>query len=107
MLNIEFDTRKYCYLYVMYYVYILTNKINSVLYTGITNDIDRRLREHTSKAFGGFTARYNVYKLVYVEQYQNVKDAIAREKQIKSWRRSRKQAIINMFNPEWDDLSNL
>jgi len=91
----------------MYYVYILTNKTHTVLYTGVTNDIDRRLYEHRSKVLGGFTAKYNAHKLVYVERYQNVKDAIAREKQIKSWRRSRKLEIVERFNPSWNDLSNL
>ena len=88
----------------MYYVYILTNKSNNVLYTGVTNDIERRLNEHEAKAVGGFTARYNVDKCVYLEECSCVTDAIAREKQIKGWSRKKKFDLISSVNPEFRDL---
>ncbi len=87
-----------------YYVYILANKTNTTLYIGVTNDIYRRANEHNDKVAQGFTERYNVNKLVYVEEYSSVEDAINREKQLKKWRREKKNALINSFNPQWKDL---
>ncbi len=90
-----------------YYVYIATNYTNSVLYTGVTNDIFRRMTEHKNKVHNGFTAKYNVNKLVYVESTDNINDAIAREKQIKGWTRQKKVDLIETINREWKDLFEL
>ncbi len=87
-----------------YYVYIMTNKGNTVLYTGITNDIKRRVYEHKQKLIQGFTKRYNVTKLVYFEVFSDVYNAIAREKQIKGGSRQKKLDLINRMNPSWNDL---
>ena len=87
-----------------YYVYILTNAYNTVLYTGITNDIERRCLEHKKKYVKGFTQKYNVDKLVYFETYNEVEEAIKREKQIKGYSRSKKVALIKGFNKNWKDL---
>ena len=88
-----------------YYVYILTNEHNTVLYTGITNDLMRRVYEHKNHLDkGSFTAQYNIEKLVYFEVTSNVKAAIEREKQIKGWNRKRKNKLIESKNPNWDDL---
>lgn len=89
----------------MYYVYILTNWNNKVIYTGVTNNIERRLYEHKRKIVYGFTQKYNVDKLVYFETFNNITDAIAREKQIKGWKRERKNALVEGTNPEWRDLA--
>jgi putative endonuclease len=89
-----------------YYVYILTNKLNTVLYTGITGDLQKRIYEHKSKVVDGFTKKYNVNKLVYYEVFDYVNDAIAREKQIKSGSRQRKMDLIQRMNPRWSDLYN-
>ena len=88
----------------MYYVYIITNKTNSVLYTGVTNNLIRRIYEHKNKLADGFTKKYNVSKLVYFEESQDVKSAIQREKSIKNLLRVKKEELINSFNPEWKDL---
>jgi putative endonuclease len=88
----------------MYYVYILTNYTNSVLYTGVTNDLIRRVYEHREKLVKGFTQKYNVNKLVYYEATEDVLSAIAREKQIKAGSRQKKLDLINGFNPQWNDL---
>lgn len=88
----------------MYYVYILSNINNRVLYIGVTSNIEKRLYEHKSKSFDGFTKRYNVHKLVYIEEYSDIYDAIAREKQLKGWRREKKNALIEAQNPEWKDF---
>jgi putative endonuclease len=85
-------------------VYILTNKYNKVLYVGVTNNLVRRVYEHKNKLISGFTSKYNVNKLVYYENFQSVFDAIKREKEIKGWKREKKVALINSFNPEWKDL---
>jgi len=85
-------------------VYILANKNNTVLYTGVTNDLLRRISEHKSKVFPGFSKRYNVDKLVYYEFFENPELAIAREKQIKGGSRKKKEDLINIQNPEWLDL---
>ena len=87
-----------------YYVYILTNKTNRVLYTGVTNDLKRRIYEHRNKLADGFTKKYNVHKLVYFDYTTDVRSAISREKQIKGWTRAKKEALIDEFNPEWQDL---
>jgi len=89
----------------LYYVYILTS-INRVLYIGITSEFEKRLWEHRTKKYPhSFTAKYNVTRLIYFEEYTRVQDAIAREKQLKAWRRSKKVALIARWNPEWKDLS--
>ena len=88
-----------------YYVYILTNKHNTVLYTGVTNDLVRRVYEHKNHLDKkSFTSRYNVEKLVFYEQTNNVESAIQREKQIKSWNRNRKIKLLEEMNPQWEDL---
>lgn len=86
------------------YVYLLANKHNNVLYTGVTNDLIRRFYEHKNKLVAGFTQKYNVDRLVYFEVCSGIVVAIEREKQIKGWSRKKKQALINSLNPEWDDL---
>ncbi len=87
-----------------YYVYIMTNKYNTVLYTGVTNDLRRRVYEHKSGLGEGFTSRYNITKLVYYEAPDDVNSAIAREKQIKGGSRQKKIDLINGMNSEWTDL---
>jgi putative endonuclease len=87
-----------------YYVYIMTNKYNTVLYTGITNDLIRRVYENKNKLVEGFTAKYNLTKLVYYDICKDVKEAINREKQIKGWKREKKEKLIKGFNPDWKDL---
>ncbi len=88
-----------------YYVYIVSNWNNKVIYVGITNNLQRRIYEHKNKLIKGFTEKYNVSKLVYFEQTKDVISAIAREKEIKKWRREKKNKLINSLNPEWKDLS--
>lgn len=88
-----------------YYVYIMTNKYNKVLYTGITSDLIKRVIEHKNKVLKGFTAKYNCEKLVYYEHFFRVEEAIRREKQIKGWKRFKKVELIESSNPEWKDLS--
>jgi putative endonuclease len=87
-----------------YCVYIMTNNGNTVLYTGVTNNLKRRVVEHKEKLAEGFTKRYNVTKLVYYEVTDDVRAAIAREKQIKGGSRQKKIALVNSINPEWRDL---
>jgi putative endonuclease len=87
-----------------YFVYILGSK-SGVLYIGVTNDLTRRLFEHKQKLIAGFTSKYNISRLLYFETFENIADAIAREKQIKGWRRSKKTALIESTNPTWLDLS--
>jgi putative endonuclease len=87
-----------------YYVYILTTKNNTVLYTGVTNDLKRRVYEHKQKLIPGFTAKYFVGKLVYFEECSDVYQAILREKQIKAGSRQKKMDLIDAFNPHWKDL---
>ena len=89
-----------------YYVYIMTNMRHTVLYTGMTNNIRRRVQEHQAGEGGYFTRRYNVEKLVYLEQYGDVHEALAREKQIKSGSRQRKIDLIDYQNPDWKDRSH-
>ena len=88
-----------------YYVYIITNKRNTVLYVGVTNDLKRRMYEHKNKLIEGFSKKYNLSKLVYFEQTNDIYKAINREKQLKKWRREKKEWLINQMNPQWDDLS--
>ncbi len=88
-----------------YYIYILTNKHNRVLYTGVTNDLARRVYEHKNHLYkGGFTAKYNVDKLVYYEHFSHIDVAIHSEKQIKAGSRKKKLVLINKLNPQWNDL---
>ena len=87
----------------MYYVYILTTCTNGFVYTGVTNDLSRRLHEHRAGQTDSFTKKYRVSKLVYYEEYYEVNDAIAREKQLKGWTRAKKNALIESKNPHWED----
>ena len=90
---------------VQYYVYILTNKNHTVLYTGVTRDLIRRVYEHKNNADPkSFTAKYKVHKLIYFEETSDVDSAIEREKQIKSWSRKRKNQLVEGMNPDWADL---
>lgn len=88
-----------------FYVYILTNKWNKVLYIGVTNNLKRRLEEHKNKKNKGFAAKYNIEKLVYFEHFRYINDAIKREKRLKKWKREWKNELINKVNPEWRDLA--
>lgn len=88
-----------------YYVYLLTNQNGNVMYVGMTNDLTRRVYEHKLKLVKGFTERYNVQKLVYYEQTSDVHAAIAREREIKKWRREKKDALVTAMNPEWQELN--
>ena len=87
-----------------YFVYIMTNR-SRTLYTGMTNNLERRVEEHRSKLVPGFTSKYNITRLVYWEEYRDVREAIAREKEIKGWLRSKKISLIKSMNPNWNDLS--
>jgi putative endonuclease len=87
-----------------YWVYIATN-CSKTLYTGVTNDLERRMFEHKDSLIPGFTSRYRIDRLVYYEATSDIEAAIAREKQIKGWRRSKKVALIEAANPKWEDLS--
>ena len=87
-----------------FYIYIMTNNHNKVLYTGVTNDLIRRVYEHKEKLIEGFTKKYNVTKLVYYEIFIDATSAIAREKQIKAGSRQKKIDLINSINQEWGDL---
>ena len=88
-----------------YYVYMMTNRWKNVLYTGVTNSLERRVWQHKSGEVPGFTKEYNCDRLVYCEMYEEVTQAIAREKQLKKWSRIKKNALIARMNPEWNDLS--
>ena len=87
-----------------YYVYIMTNK-SRALYTGVTNNLERRVYEHKQKLIPGFTTKYNISRLVYFEATEDIRAAIEREKQIKEWLRSKKVTLIESVNPSWTDLS--
>ena len=87
-----------------YYIYIMTNENNEVLYTGITSDLKRRIYEHKRKMIRGFTKKYNITRLVYYEVFRDVKNAITREKQIKGGSRIKKINLVNSTNPIWKDL---
>ena len=89
----------------MYYVYILTNKSNEVLYIGVTNNLLRRACEHKNEEVEGFTKRYHLHKLVFFEEFSDINDAIACEKRLKRWTRAKKNALIESKNPNWKDLS--
>jgi putative endonuclease len=91
--------RQYC-------VYIITNKINTVFYIGVTSNLPKRIYEHRNKLTDGFTKKYNIDKLVYFEQTEDVISAIVREKQLKNWKRDWKIELIKKANPEWKDLSD-
>ncbi len=86
------------------YVYILTNRWHTVLYVGVTNNITRRVAEHRARKPKSFSCQYNLTKLVYLERYDYIKDAIVREKQLKAGSRARKVTLINRLNPQWRDL---
>ena len=86
------------------YVYILANRKNGTLYVGVTSDLVKRIHEHKTKTYKGFTSKYDVDKLVYYEVFDDIEFAIQREKQIKHWKRHWKDKRIYEFNPEWDDL---
>ena len=88
-----------------YYVYILTNWNNHVMYVGVTNNLERRLFEHRQGIVDGFTKKYRVHKLVYFEATSDVKAALEREKQIKGWTRGKKNALVERLNPDWKDLT--
>jgi putative endonuclease len=90
----------------LYYVYMMTNRHDTVLYIGVTNDLLRRAHEHKTKLTKGFTSKYNCNKLVYYEVFDFVDLAIRREKQMKNLKRAQKIALINRFNPTWTDLAN-
>jgi len=89
-----------------YCVYITTNKINTTFYIGVTSNLPRRMYEHKNKVVEGFTEKYNLDKLVYFEQTEDVNSALLREKQLKNWHRQWKMNLINEFNPEWKDLTD-
>ena len=88
-----------------YFVYLLTNAARTVLYIGVTNDVENRLRAHREGLTPGFTERYRVNRLIYYEAFGEVLEAIAREKQLKGWTRAKKDALIARTNPLWKDLS--
>jgi putative endonuclease len=88
-----------------YYVYLLTNWNNKVMYAGVTSDLKRRLFEHRNKSVKGFTEKYNIHKLIYYEATSDVVSAIAREREIKKWRREKKNRLVETINPDWRDLS--
>ena len=88
-----------------YYVYLLTNWNNKVMYVGITNNLERRIYEHKEKVVKGFTEKYNVNKLIFYEQTSDIAEALNREKEIKKWRREKKNRLVVNTNPLWRDLS--
>lgn len=88
-----------------YFVYIATNQVNTVLYTGVTNDINRRMYEHQQKLIPGFTSKYNVNKLVFFEEFYTPNEAIAAEKKIKGWTRIKKINLIKSMNHDFKDLN--
>jgi len=87
-----------------YYIYLLTNHRCSVLYTGVTKDLQRRMYQHKHKMIDGFSKKYSLDRLVYYEAYTDILDAISREKEIKGWLRHKKDDLVKMQNPAWDDL---
>jgi len=89
-----------------YYVYMLTNWNNKVLYIGVTNNLERRLYEHKNKLVKGFTYKYNLNKLVYIETTDDINAAITREKELKGWRREKKNNLVETINPSWNDISD-
>ena len=93
-------------MYNTYYIYIMSSPNNSTLYIGVTNDIERRIKEHKSGLIPGFTQKYNCCKLVYYEQYSDINQAIEREKKLKKWRREKKEWLIKTMNPDFKDLGD-
>ena len=89
------------------YIYILFNRRNGTLYTGVTSDLKKRIYEHKNKTYDSFTAKYDVNKLGYYEEYNDIKQAIEREKQIKAGNRKKKMMLVESINSEWNDLSYL
>jgi putative endonuclease len=89
-----------------YYVYIITNELNTVLYIGVTSDIVKRIYEHKNKLVDGFSIKYNLSKLVYYEIFDDVGEAILREKKLKNWHKDWKANLIKELNPDWQDLYN-
>ena len=87
------------------YVYFLTNKNNTVIYIGVTSNLIKRVYQHKTKEFKGFTYKYNCDKLIYFEEFNDIKKAIEREKQLKSGNRKNKENLVNQKNPNWNDLS--
>ena len=87
-----------------YYIYILTNWNDKVMYIGVTNNLKRRVYEHKNEIIDGFTKKYHVHKLVYYETTTEVKAALEREKQLKGWRREKKNSLVTDMNPNWKDL---
>lgn len=90
-----------------YHVYIATNKRNTVLYTGVTDNLERRMYQHKHKSVKGFTSKYNINKLVYFHEFNSPEEAIAAEKKIKGWKREKKIKLIKSINPEFRDLMEL
>ncbi len=88
-----------------YHVYIITNKTYSVLYIGVTNNLERRMYEHKNKLVPGFSKKYNLCKLVYCDAFYDIASAVEAEKKIKGWKRSKKEELIESINPNWIDLS--
>lgn len=89
----------------MNYVYILTNISNRVMYIGVTSNLEKRIYEHKYELVDGFTKKYHIHKLVYYEEYSDIKTAIEREKQLKGWRREKKNELVESINSTWEDLS--
>ena len=87
-----------------YYVYIMANANHTVLYIGVTNNLRRRVYEHKTGVIEGFTKKYRVHKLVYLENCHDIKNAIQREKQLKGWTREKKKSLIGTVNPEWNEI---
>jgi putative endonuclease len=85
-------------------IYIITNRHNTTLYIGVTSMLQQRIYQHKMKLVAGFSEKYNLEKLVYFEQFENIEDAILREKRLKNWHRAWKERLINSMNPEWIDL---
>ncbi len=88
-----------------YYIYIISNWNNKVIYIGVTNNLERRIFEHKNKLITGFSSKYNLNKLVYYEQFTDIREAVIREKELKKWRREKKNKLIEDMNPDWVDLS--
>ena len=93
-------------MYKSYYTYMMTNYTNTVLYTGVTNDLERRVMEHKSGLIPGFTQKYRCKKLVYYECFSDINQAIEREKKIKEYRREKKNRLVESLNPNWNDISD-
>ncbi len=89
-----------------YYVYILTNKSNKVLYIGVTNNLEKRIYEHKNKMIDGFSKKYNLTKLIYFEEFTRIEDAIRNEKKLKGWLRQKKIDLIESTNPNWINLDS-